>query len=751
VGVLRTLADRTTNLPGPETAGPSSQKSAFNPSDRLESWKEIAAYLKREVRTVQRWEKQEGLPVHRHQHDAGHTVYAYKAEIDAWWGPGHFRLERSEREEKMPDKGLESRAGLRHLSLLWLAGAALAVAASAAAVYVLKFRQPTQLPLHTRDSVVIADFENYTGDPVFDGTLRQGLAAQLEQSPFLHIVSDQRIAGELRLMSRPAGTLLTSRLARQVCERMGGAAVMNGSIAKIGAEYNLVLEAASCSSGASLARAEAMASDKSHVLAALGSVATSMRRELGESLASIQKFNKPLAEVTTPSLKALQDYTLGWQAMTNSDSSTAIVFYRRAISLDPNFAMAYAVLGTAYSNLDEMSLTAENMKKAYDLRDRVSEREKFYISSHYDQSVTGDLLKANQVYRVWRQTYPRDPIPNASLCIDLEEFGQLNQALPFGRRTIDLAPDVGMSYIPLALGYMSLDRLDEAAAVLRQARKHARDLPNFHVIRYQLAFLEGDKKVMAREAAWAAGKPGAEAWFLELQAETAAYFGHVTQAKDLTERAVALALRSGEKEPAADYKAEEAGLASLVGDAAQARRQATAALKMSNAKTVEANASLALATAGESAQARKLAVDMAKRFPQDTMTQSTFLPTTRAAIALAENAPGRAISNLQAASPYELGIVDSLNSAYIRGLAYLDENNGTKAAAEFQKILDHPGVVINEIIAPLAHLGLARARALSGDKAGARKAYQDFFTLWKHADPDIPILQQAKAEYAKLQ
>ncbi len=637
---------------------------------------------------------------------------------------------------------------------VWAAAVGLAaIAAIAAGAYFYLHRAPV---LTSKDSVILADFTNTTGDSMFDGTLRQGLSAQLAQSPFLNIVPDQQVASTMRLMGQPANARLSDALAKQVCQRTGAVAVLDPSIGQIGSQYNLVLNVENCTTGESLATAQAVASDKNHVLDALGSVATSIRGKLGESLASIQKFNKPLADVTTPSLEALQAYTLGNQANLNGNYSAAIASLQRAISLDPNFAMAYATLGTTYYNLGETSLSAESIKKAYDLRDRVSEREKFYISSHYDQYVTGDLLKANQVYQLWAQTYPRDFVPVGNLGFADMTLGQYDKGVEAARRVIELNPASGISYGNLISGYISLDRLDEAAAIFQQAKAHGIDSPLLHLNRYVLAFLQGDTATMAREVAWASGKPGIEDVALSYHSDTAAYAGQLAQANGLTARAVASAQQAGEKETAADYQAEAALREAVVGDAAQARSQAAAALKISNGRDTEATAALALALAGDAAQAQKLADDLAKRYPEDTIVQFNYLPTIHAAIELDQNAPAQAIADLQPASPYELGspaqtISLLLYPVYVRGLAYLAAHQGAQAAAEFQKIIDRPGLAENEVIAPLAHLGLARARALSGDKPGARKAYQDFLALWQHADTGIPILQQAKAEYAKLQ
>jgi serine/threonine protein kinase/tetratricopeptide (TPR) repeat protein len=649
---------------------------------------------------------------------------------------------------------LEPAAGAgRKSSFRWIA-AVVVVAALAGGAYYFWPRGPK---LTSKDSVVLADFTNTTGDSVFDGTLRQGLAAQLAQSPFLNIVPDQQVSQTLRLMGQPSGTRLTDALAKQVCQRTGAVAVLDPSIGQIGSQYNLVLNVENCASGESLASAQAVAGDKNHVLEALGSVATSIRGKLGESLASIQKFNKPLADVTTPSLEALQAYTLGWQATVNGDPAASVNSFQRAISLDPNFAMAYAVIGTAYNNLGESGLAAESLKKAYDLRDRVSEREKFYISSHYDQFVIGDLEKAQQAYQTWIQTYPRDSVPPGNLGAIYEQLGEYDKALEEARHALELNPAGGLANANLVDSYLVLDRLDEAAAIFQQAKAHGIDSLALHFYAWQLAFLQGDAAAMARESAWGMGKPGIEDGFLYGESDTAAYAGHLDQANGLTVRAVASAEHAGEKETAAVYQAEAALREALVGDAAQARTQATAALQISNGRDTEFAAALALALSGDVAQAQKLAADLAQRFPQDTIAQSNYLPTIHAAIALNQNTPAKVIADLQAASQTELGspvegvVGLSLYPVYMRGLAYVAAHQGAQAAAEFQKILDHPGVALNEVIVPLAHLGLARARVLAGDKTGARKAYQDFFALWQHADPGIPVLSQAKSEYAKLQ
>ncbi len=626
------------------------------------------------------------------------------------------------------------------------------IAALAATLYFLFPRAPK---LKAKDSIVIADFANTTGDPIFDGALRPALAAQLDQSPFLTIASDQQVTETLRLMNQPADARLTRDLARQVCERTSGAAVLDGSIAQVGSQYSIVLDALNCYTGASLARAEVVASDKNHVLSALGSLSSAMRKKLGESLATIQKFDAPVEHVTTPSLEALKAYSLGTKALLGGDDAAAISDYQHAISLDPNFAMAYARLGSVEGGSEGPSQAVDYLTKAYALRDRVSERERFYITSHYSHLVTGDLQEAARVDQLWAQTYPRDMLPYALLGSIYLTLGQYDQALAADRRALELEPTV-TNYGSLGDCYLLLDRVDEARSVLDQAKAKGLDFPGFHLGAYELAFLSGDTEAMDREVAWAARRPGIENAFLYAVSDTAAYAGQLAQANDLTARAVASAEQAGEKEAAASYQAELAVREAVAGDAAQARQQAAGALKLSDRPDTEASAALALAIAGDAAQAQKLAADLTQRHPKDTVVQFDYLPEINAAIALDQNAPQKAIADLQPASPYELGnpaqsISLNLYPVYVRGLAYLAAHQGAQAAAEFQKILDHPGIAINEVIVPLAHLGLARARALSGDKSGAGKQYEDFLGLWQHADPSIPVLRQAKSEYAKLQ
>jgi eukaryotic-like serine/threonine-protein kinase len=616
----------------------------------------------------------------------------------------------------------------------------------------LYYRLHRAKPLTEKDAVVLADFTNTTGDSVFDGTLRQGLSAQLEQSPFLNLLSDQQIAKTLALMTQPKDARLTSELARDICQRTASAATIEGSISSLGSEYVVGLKAVNCHSGDLLAQEQVTASSKEQVLKALGEAATKLREKLGESLASVQKYDAPAESVTTPSLEALQAYTLGYQAqVVKNDLPSAIQFFLRAISLDPNFAMAYARLGTCYRNLSQGERALENTRKAYELRERVSERERFYIDSHYEMMSAGNLEAARKTYELWAQTYPRDDVPVGNLGVIYLQLGKYDKDLVAAQESFKLNPGSGVSYGNLVGGYLGVNRLDEAKATAQEAQAHHLDSPSIHLNLYVVDFLQHDAAGMEREAATLMGKPGFEDAMLNNESETAGYAGQFAKKREVLRRAIDSAIRADEKETAAGYQAQAALHEAMVGNAAFAKQQAQAALALSNGRDVEGYSAIALALAGDSAQATRLAADLAKRFPEDTIVQSEYVPMIHGAAALESGNAAKAVEALAAATPYELGILTIADPAYIRGAAYLKLGQGSAAAAEFQKIVDHPSVIQNDPIAALAHLGLARAYALSGDTTKARTAYQDFLGLWNNADPDIPILKEAKAEYAKLQ
>jgi DNA-binding winged helix-turn-helix (wHTH) protein/tetratricopeptide (TPR) repeat protein len=607
--------------------------------------------------------------------------------------------------------------------------------------------RPTALT--ARDTVVLADFSNSTGDPVFDGALRQGLSIQLEQSPFLSITSEQRNEQTLKMMGQPADAKLTPAIARELCQRTGSAAALNGSIAQIGTGYLLTLRAVNCSSGESLASTEAQARDKNHVLDALGKTAAEMRNKLGESLNTVQKFDTPLEQATTPSLEALKAYSLGRKAMANSEWAVAVPFFQRAIRIDPNFSMAYARQGTCQRMLGEPNLAAENTRKAYELRENVSELEKFYIESHYYQQTTGELEKARQVYELWAQSYPRDWGRASAETAVSAMLGQGGEGLAESREELRLNP-TAEGYSDLLYFYSSLNRLAEAQSAVEEMQAKKFDSPFLRALIYKLRFLQDDTAGMSQQVVWAVGRPGADDALLGLEAETAAYPGRLGRARDLSRQAIVSARRAEEPELAAGYEAAAAFREALFGNAAEARKRAAEALDLSNSADVESLSALALFIAGDAARANTLADDLDNRFPKHTIVQSYYLPTLRAELALSRSEPLRAIEVLQAAAPYELSSSGALYPVYVRGESYLAAHRGKEAAVEFQKILDHRGIVVNAPTGALAHLGLGRAYALAGDKAGAKIAYQDFLTLWKGADPDIPVLKQAKAEYAKL-
>jgi serine/threonine protein kinase/Flp pilus assembly protein TadD len=610
--------------------------------------------------------------------------------------------------------------------------------------------------LTDKDTIILADFTNSTDDTVFDGTLRQGLSVQLDQSPFLSIISDQQIQQTLQMMGQPADTKLTPTIARELCQRTGSAAVLDGSIAQIGTQYLLTIMAVNCASGGSLASTEAQASDKNHVLDALGKTASEIRNKLGESLSTVRQYDTPLEQATTPSLEALQAYSRGQKAVAGIKFAAALPFFQRAIRLDPNFAMAHAKLGTSYSNIGETNLGAESTRKAYELREGVSERERFYIESHYYQNVAGNLQKARQAYELWAQTYPRDWVPLPPLSTVHASLGQYDKALTEAREAFRLNPASGLNSSQLAFSYLNLNRLEEARATAEEAQAKKLDSPALRFLLYLLAFLQNDAAGMAQQVAWSAGQPGVEDVLLHNEADTAAYSGRLGEAQEFSRRAVASAERAEEKEVAANYEAEAALREALFGNAAEARQRAAAALALSTGRDVQDGAALGLALAGDAARAQVLADDLGERFPDDTIVEFNHLPTLHAQLALSRNDTAKAIEVLKAAGPYELGSVGNVGNftlypVYVRGEAYLAARQGSEAAAEFQKVLDHRGIVLNEPIGALAHLQIGRAYAMQGDTAKAKTAYNDFLTLWKDADPDIPILQQAKAEYAKLQ
>ena len=640
----------------------------------------------------------------------------------------------------------------KHRKKIGIAALTAAALVIAAVAYYF-WHQPA---LTEKDTLVLADFSNSTGEPVFDGTLKQALIVQLEQSPFLNVLSDQKVAQQLQYMGRPKDERLTPDLAREVCQRAGSKAMLMGSISTLGSHYVVGLNAINCATGDSLGSEQAEADNREHVLGSVDKAATHIRETLGESLASIRKFDTPVEQATTPSLEALQAYSLALITWANKGEQAAIPFLKHAIELDPNFAMAYARLGTAYFNLSQAGLASENTRKAYELRQRVSEREGAYIESHYYTYVTGELDKAVQVFELASHTYPRDAVPHANLGALYYYLGNYEKAESELRQALALDPNNATCYLSLAGACLALNRPDQVQQVLDQAQ--ARKLESEFLLsnRYFLAFLHDDVDQMTKLVAGAAGKPGSEDVVLGQQSDTEAYHGRFAKARALTQRAIDSARHNGDLETAAFYQVESALREAAVGNGEMARKDVSAALALASTRDVQTLGALALAQSGDAAHARALADDLGQRFSADTLLNSYWLPTIRAELAIQQNNGAGAIEFMNSASRYELGSpqpfqLGTLYPIYVRGDAYMTAGQGPAAAAEFQKIIDHRGVVLNFPLGALARLGLARAQAMSGDTAGAKTAYQEFFTVWRDADADLPVLQKAKAEYGRLQ
>jgi eukaryotic-like serine/threonine-protein kinase len=641
----------------------------------------------------------------------------------------------------------------RSYAKLAVGAGALLVVGMALGIWLYSARRANALS--QTDTIVLADFANHTGDPVFDGTLQQGLAVQLEQSPFLSVISDSRVQQTLQLMGQSSGTKLTPVIARGVCQRTGSKAYLAGSIANLGNRYVIGLNAVNCATGDALVQEQVQAEGKEKVLDALGRAASQMRQRLGESLSTVEKLGIPIEQATTPSLEALQAYSLARRAMTQkADYSGALPLFQRAIALDPTFAMAYAALGTVYHNVGEGNLAAENVEKAYGLRGRVSEREKLYIESHYDQFVAGDVPKTIQVYELWSQTYPRDSLPHTNMGICYQSLGENDKALAEFQSALQLTSGDGLDYADLTTAYTRLNRFTDAEATAKQAQAKGLGSADLRVYLYELAFLRDDAAAMAEQLDAAAGKPE-EATLLQFAAGARAYSGQLRKARELSRRAVDLAKRQGEKDPAAMFETEAALWEALSANSAEARRDAEHALALSDSMDVESVSALALAFAGDS-RAETLAPDIAKRFPKNTIAQFNYLPAIQARLALNHRDAAQALEILQPALPYEQGVAGgatfavNLFPAYVRGEAYLAARQGAQAAAEFQKILDSRGLVLNQPIGALTNLVMARTYNLEGDAAKARDAYQKFLLLWKDADPDVPVLRQARAELEEL-
>jgi serine/threonine protein kinase/Tfp pilus assembly protein PilF len=611
----------------------------------------------------------------------------------------------------------------------------------------------TAATLTEKDTVVLADFNNKTGDPVFDDALKQALAVQLGQSPFINILSDRKVLETLRLMGSQTGTRITTEVARELCIRTGSKAIVLGSISNLGGQYVIGVDAVGCSNGDTLANEQEEAASKQDVLKALGKAANNLRTKLGESLASVQKFDVPV-EATTPSLEALKAYSMGITTGRTKGDSEAIPFMKRAVELDPNFAMAYVGLAVEYANLGRASLASENAKRAYDLRDRVSERERYRISAFYFQYVTGEVEKATEAYELWAKSYPRDSIPPGNLGFIYSALGQYDKAIAETELQQRIEPSL-VGYSNLAGLYVNVNRLKDAQQTIHEAQGKNLDGLILRADIYALAFLAGDAAQMERQVVWAAGRPSEEDQMLSLHADTQAYYGRLEKARDLARRATDSAVRADAKETGALWLALQSVREAELGNMTAARQGVTRALALAPGRDVKVLAALTLARTGETAQSRTILEELQKSDPSNTYLKVYWFPLIESSLALAQKAPDRAIIALEPTLPYELGGPPpgspTMYPAYVRGLAFLNQNNGAAAAVEFQKFVDHTAVVENFLLGSLAHLQLARAYAISGDKAKAKAAYQDFLTLWKDADADVPVLKEAKTEYSKLQ
>lgn len=652
---------------------------------------------------------------------------------------------------RVPSPNASPGRGKRYL---WIAAATLGGILVIGLVYGLAFRPKPVVS--SNDYILIADFSNATGDAVFDDTLKQALSVDLSQSPYLNILSEAKVHATLKLMTRPLDTQLTGDVAREVCQRAGGKAYISGSIARLDAKYVVGLHTVDCATGESIAREQVAADSKDRVLKALDEEGSSLRQKLGESLRTVRQFDVPLRDATTASLDALKAYSLGLQKDEENDAA-AIPFFNRAIELDPEFASAYAALAGCYRNMGESGLAEHNFTKAFELRGHVSEREKLIISARYYNHVTGELQKAIDTYLLWVQAYPRDSAAHSNLGSLYGASGQYEKSIAETQEALRLDPDAGTNYSNLIIAQAALDHLDEAAATFQQLMARKIEDPIARVNWFGVAFVRKDAAEMDKQMSWSAGKPEGEDNFFAAKSDAEAYYGHVQKAKEYADKAVDSALRSEEKETAAQWKMDEALHEAEFGNANIARAETSEARALTASHDTQILAALTLARIGETVEAEQLANDIEKRYPLDTLVTKYWLPVIRASVELKRNNPARAIELLQPTAPYELaspvtwsGLGGPLYPAYLRGAAYLLLHRGAEAEAEYRKLIEHPGFMLACPLGALAHLGLARAYLLQGNPVKARAAYQEFLSLWKDADPGAPILKQAKLEYAKL-
>jgi tetratricopeptide (TPR) repeat protein len=674
-------------------------------------------------------------------------------------------LQRLKRDSDSAPTAVGVKPGGRSMATRWkglaAAAAAAAVVTLAVAGYAVARRARTPA-LTDKDTIVLADFANRTGDAVFDDTLRQGLSVELRQSPYLSLISDERVQATLALMGQAKDARLTGEVARQVCERTGSAAVLEGSIAGLGREYVLGLKATNCTTGAILDQEQIQAVRREDVLNALSQIGRTFRTRVGESLATVEKHSMPLREATTPSLEALKAYSAAMKVELSGKDSIPLL--RRATEIDPEFALAWANLGLSYNSLGGTALSIEATSKAWQLRNRASDWERFFITFLYHRQVTGDLEKAFQTLELWAQTYarpaPQPPDPRELFAgISTRGTGRFDIAVEHARKAIDLYPDVVIGYGSLTWSSIFTDRLDEAEQALQLAATRKVEQPNLSAFRYTIAFLRGDAEQMRRLASSAKGKRTAERMVANLEALVLARSGRLQEARRTSGRAIELAQQEGVQEAAATYLAARAVWEAFCGNAVDAKKDATAALALSDARDVGYAAGLGLGLSGDVSRSDALAGDLEKRFPEDTFVKFTYVPVLRSISALHRGRPSDSIEQLRIALRYEIAAngldfnlyLGGLHSAYIRGEAFIAARQYAEAAAEYQKILDHRGIVGADPIGALVHLQLGRVFAASADTAKAKAAYEDFLTLWKGADANVPILAQANAEYARLQ
>ena len=665
--------------------------------------------------------------------------------------------ETHEAETDQASKTLPISQTRRASRIFLLSMAVVAVLLALGAFLFIRSRRPRNLG--EKDSILVADFVNTTGDPVFDDTLRRGMEVQLEQSPSLSLVSEDSIRQALGLMGQRPDARLTGQTAREVCERTGSFAVLEGSIKPLGSEYVLDLRSVNCRSGENIDDQQAQVARKEDALDAVTRMARGFRARAGESAAALLKHDTPLAEATTPSLEALKAYSLGWKGEGLQGEEPAIPLFQRAVEIDPMFAMAYASLALEYGSSGASELATENVTRAYELRDRASDKERFFITSYYFGRATGNQEKAQQVCNEWARTYPREWLPHAFLTgfVDLV-LANYKGAVEEAQKVIEISPERGIGYYTLGYGSIYLNRLPDAENAVRMAAERKTEPPRMATLRFDLAYMKGDAAGMRREVESAQANPETEDWVLDRQAFAEASEGRLKNAISLSRHAVALALQGGRREQAAVFETRAALWQAFFGNSIEAKRTAAAALALAGNREVNYGAALALVLSGDSTQVEKLANDMEKRYPEDTSVRFSYLPVIRAVVAVQHGEPLKAIDALQASVPYEMGsprssqtgFFGSLYPVFFRGEAFLAANKGAEAANEFQKILSHRGIMIGEPVFVLTHVGLARAYALSGESSKARAQYEEFFALWKNADPDCPVLKRAKAEFANL-